>query len=609
MDPIIRIFKDDNIDEFKSWLELRDTNHDIIIEETINDIPGQYPLDLVITKYHAAECLKYYERSPKGSGFTSLHLAFKDNWQQGIEILFKYKHLLYTFDKSKKSPLAYFADQQNIETIPLVIKLITKHDCKNALKHVHGRDMTFVQYCIANKLDLMTNALSAFIEAGLIEEKSFLELSFSKSSDPSLSKLFRETAKYSLEYKLKLWMQPDCYKSNRFSPTYLVGKNVEQIQAHLNNLIYLSNMLRTDMKPLPSNVSEDKIIDHLLQFEAGEQRFLNYYINSDYLKIIYEDVKVNSIPYENDTFIIPNNNIDFWYRFGFIFGLVCVSGSYLEFPYKLSPLFYDKIVNKNTKLDSGTLIDYIKGTDPKLYSKYLKSKQTEFFKKVNEVNPSGDVIPQENFMEDFIHENIPPEIISSQKFILDSLGSFAQGFLKFKDSISTVTERGRIAFKMLEIIEKNKLNQIPMIWFEGLKIQNFYTMDDNFNDKSSESIFEIYKDLYEIHFVCEKGDKIQSYNFAANKKAIEYNSLSSIESIHKILLSYGGIHKCLPLAQNIIKFMFILTNSRRQNIFKAIKGTDMILMYNPSDNIIPIKHHPITSIDPQTFYEEYEILF
>jgi len=503
---IMYLIRTDNVSNFKTndkskGFSFTNDRKELV---TVNGQEITVSLGTMAVKYRAISIISALKLPPSNKGeFGPLHMAFYENWEEGIVFLLKERHSLTTMDCFKKNPLAYFIEKSNLSFIPILINHFKNSDSieKSSLANVysdHEKSYSFLQYCCKLRSSRIINASSPFFLNGLITQDEYCSAIEQWNKDnnsylPSFLQSFENKRKADGKVQYIQWQQPMEIKSSY--------ANLEVSQYFdMKTVLSTFHILRSIVDPIrnqylyPLYVNRDNILESYPdKLITNGSQYSCVTLGND-LKCYFEElIAQNLLFHENEQFFVPiNGNSAIWSGFGIVLSHIGFTGCHYQIP-PLHPLVYSILYQKDLNSYSKSEIeDFFTVTQPDLIRDFRKNVKAGMFIGLSDIN-------------DLYNQIINPkwiDIIAKHKKVLKWIH---EGF--YSNCHEEDSRQCRHYKKFLMFISQAQM-KVPALrlWYEGFSKETLIQAGEEQNNfEQSECNRFDFKDRIHFDFACETG--------------------------------------------------------------------------------------------------------
>ena len=603
---LLECFKEDNIKQLKFLMNMRNLPDKSPFQQfsdhfTFEGEDHKVSSAIIATHFRAINCLNEFQMPIFDSiGLTPLHVAFYENWVEGVKFFLPKadKRILTCLSKTKKSPLAVFADQQNLALVPFVVDTLktikenstqsdgTSFDPLECVYKEKDEDVSFLSYIVKNKITRMINSLHLFVDKNLISTN---QLTNAMSEWDSLYKgetmpaYFRMRAMKednTKELTIKKWKNVSSFQTPFADLKDSQFYNPVDIMANIHSLFEVVKPYRSTLTVLdfyktdPSVITEYpailKVNNNVFATKTSGAVLKAYFDEIDkHMKLL--DWSPQDTEANDDTPLIkgpnPNDAIKIFEDFGFVLAHVGFTGCNVRLPFSLDPLVYRAF-----------LCDHIEDG--------LSTKEKEYY--VMAINPSEYLSNKKKWLDTFwtaqkqnkIRDEFTKTIfIKIKDKYYQCLAAIRRGFIsaipeKQEDSL----EVQRNAFeKFIKLVTENvpdllklsskktfpyKMN-IPSLklWFEGVFVE------------SNEDTREYWFKRFRIAYAKEKDEE---YDEQTVKEEITRFFHLIEDQMENFIITLFGITGTIPFQNKICSFIFI-NSSKTIPLTKLIPEGQLVI--------------------------------
>lgn len=539
---------------------------------------------VIATHFRAIKCLQEYTiPHTDGNILTPLHLAFYDNWVEGIKYLLSKSDVksLTAFAKNGKTPLAIFADKQNISLVPVVVEALSRIKNTSPLDCVYRGssaydNQSFLQYIIGNKYKRLMNSLYPFLAKDLINTKEMNECMEKWDESEPKPAFFRLNAKVeesNRELTKTQWITPspfqtpyaDLKDSQFYEATYVIDK--------VHQLYDLVKPLRDGLGQL--DVTKIRSIEKYPDYLMHDFNFCTKYTPGPYLEEYFKYVEDNFMEEVNwvhqaskDSLLIKGPcgrhfNTDFLEKFGIVLAHIGFAGSRARIPFLLDPLIYRVLLSERPeqRLDKEKEL-YIMAVNPKVHLDYTN-------KLLND--PTMNIQKEKAEEIRLVWGKIPDDYIARLYYIkkgfiaANSVNGDNPYLLAFKKFI-------KIAAPRIDDLTKpgTPAMNIPSLklWFEGIRGV----------DQRAEKDKIYWCKRFKFSYAKEKNQIVDEEEV---KKSISHFIRIDETLLEKLIISLFGVTGTLPFQNRICTFMF---KAKESSLIEKIMPEGQLVMPPPETN-------------------------
>ena len=635
---LLECFKEDSIPQLRFYMNAR-------------NLPGKSPFQqfsdhytfegedhkvssaIIATHFRAIKCLSEFQMPIFDSiGLTPLHVAFYENWVEGVKLFLPKadKRILTCLSKTKKSPLAVFADKQNISLIPFVVETLkqikeaskkndgTSFDPLDCVFKEKDEDVSFLTYIVKNKITRIINSLHFFVDNGLISTN---QLTTAISKWDSLYKGEKMPAYFRMramkedntkELTIKKWKNASSFqtpfadlKDSQFYNPVDVMANIHSIfdvVKPCRSSLRLLNFYQTGQSVLKEYPEQLRLDDNIYTTRTPGFVLNAYFHEIDKCMKIIEWCQQD--PETTDYVALikgpnPNYDISIFKDFGLVLAHVTFAGCNVRLPFSLDPLIYRALLTENVEIPSEEKEYYVMAINP---SEYLtnKKKWLDTFWTSQKQNKIRDEFTKPVFSQ--IKQNY-----------YDCLAAIREGFCSsipknYDDSNAFL----RHAFiKYIHLVTENIPNLLALsskktfpytmnipslkLWFEGAFVE------------SNEDTREYWFKRFRIAYAKEKDEEYNESQI--NEEIFRFFHLIE-DQMEKFIITLFGITGTIPFQNKICSLIFT-TSSKTIPLIKLIPEGQLVIQSpstpeNLSDIINNIEN--ASEEEREDFISRYDII-
>jgi hypothetical protein len=297
----------------------------------------------------------------KKGGPTAAHVACAESWLPGIKHLIEHGVPFDLVDRLYKAPLAYIADQHDINGFRLLTDYLTHTGQKSTLKSVwlsteNGGSVSFLSYCVLTRNSSMVNCCHRAYDRQMIDDVDVEQACadwkarYPSERMPRFLSVFEKMKIQERELEIVHLFAPLVAYSQFAGMDSANSADVKETVIALDNLRMSVMALRnwSLLAPpagMPSFSVASRIIttfpEHFLTGELINQQIAFEYTPHDILKMYFRAV-LNELFEADRGYLRPRRSKDgkAWFGFGVVLAHIGAIGCHYTWPTPLDPLVW-----------------------------------------------------------------------------------------------------------------------------------------------------------------------------------------------------------------------------------------------------------------------------
>ena len=349
----------------------------------------------------ALKCLGVIDLTPetyggKKKGPSAMHIACDDGWIPGLKLLMEHGVPFQVFDCFQKSPLAYIADNKNVNVLKMVLTHLHKTGQKSALKSVYlssQGSIDFLKYCVDCGNVVMIEACCWAHDVGLISDEDVSaandywgERWGDRREKPMFLELYGHAKSLRIASERTELFTPFVAES-RFAAIDGANAIVPRESIRAVDEIYACVKREENWLLVPSEFSEtDNLLFELPRHLLSGKNMLYDCTQYPTLKLYFEAL-FSCCMVDDGTFLKPNISAastsfgSVWQGFGVVLAHLGLVGCHYRWPKPLHPFLYISLSREtpfNIDWDSALIEEYMLVTDSEAVRNARTAGMTKF---------------------------------------------------------------------------------------------------------------------------------------------------------------------------------------------------------------------------------------